>query len=124
MIALFNSVDSLPYLDAVLKESLRLSPSVHSTIQVATMDDEIPLLEEMKMRDGSVETVFRVKKGQWIHIPLEACNIDQAIWGEDAWVFKYVKTTFNDQQMLTCSASDPNDGSRSLRLFPPCLVLI
>ena len=124
MIALFNSIDSLPYLDAVLKESLRLSPSVHSTIRVAMMDDEIPLSEEMKMRDGSVENVFRVKKGQWIHIPLEASNIDRAIWGEDAWEFKYVTIKSNDQRVLTCFASDPNDGSRSLRLFLHCLVLI
>jgi cytochrome P450 len=124
MIALFDSIDSLPYLDAVLKESLRLSPSVHSTIRVAMMDDEIPLSEEMKMRDGSVENVFRVKKGQWIHIPLEASNIDRAIWGEDAWEFKYVTTKFNDHRMLTCSVSDPNDGNRSPRPFPPCLVLI
>jgi hypothetical protein len=124
MIALFNSIDSLPYLDAVLKESLRLSPSVHSTIRVAMMGDEIPLSEEMKMRDSSVENVFRMKKGQCIHIPLEASDIDRAIWGEDVWEFKYVTTTVNDRRMLTCSDSDPNDGSRSLRLFPACLVLI
>lgn len=86
--SLFNAIDSLPYLDAVLKETLRLSPPAHSTIRVAMVDDEIPLSEEMKMRDGSVETVFKVKKGQWFHIPLEASNIDKAMWGEDAWEFK------------------------------------
>jgi cytochrome P450 len=90
--ALFREIDDLPYLDAVLKETLRLSPAVHTTVRVAMMDDEIPLSQEMKMRDGSTTKVFRVKKGQWIHIPLEACNIDKAIWGEDAWEFKLVRS--------------------------------
>ncbi|KAG8830070.1 hypothetical protein FRC17_005491 [Serendipita sp. 399] len=88
MLALFQSIDSLPFLDAVIKESLRLSPSVHSTIRVAMVDDEIPLSEAIVMRDGRVEKTLKVTKGQWIHIPLEAVNIDKTIWGEDAWEFK------------------------------------
>ncbi|KAG8779856.1 hypothetical protein FRC15_009878 [Serendipita sp. 397] len=88
ILALFESIDSLPYLDAVIKESLRLSPSIHSTIRVAMVDDEIPLSESMVMRDGKVENVLRVKQGQWIHLPLEAVNIDKTIWGDDAWEFK------------------------------------
>lgn len=89
-VALFKEIDDLPYLDAVLKETLRLSPAVHSTVRVSMMDDEIPLSQEMKMRDGSSTNVFKVRKGQWIHIPFEACNIDKSIWGEDAWEFKWV----------------------------------
>jgi cytochrome P450 len=88
LVSLFNEIDSLPFLDMVLKETLRLSPSVHSTVRVAMVDDEIPLSEAMVMRDGSVQTVCKVKKGQWIHIPLEASNTDRAIWGDDAWDFK------------------------------------
>lgn len=88
IIAHFNAIDRLPYLDAVMKETIRLAPSIHSTIRVAMTDDEIPLSEEMIMRDGSIEKTFKVKKGQWIHLPLEATSIDRTIWGEDAWEFK------------------------------------
>jgi len=90
IVAHFDAIDRLPYLDAVMKETVRLAPSIHSTIRVAMADDEIPLSEEMIMRDGKVEKTFKVKKGQWIHLPLEATSVDRTIWGEDAWEFKYV----------------------------------
>lgn len=95
IIAHFNTIDRLPYLDAVMKETIRLAPSIHSTIRVAMTDDEIPLSEEMIMRDGSIEKTFRVKKGQWIHLPLEATSIDRTIWGDDAWDFRSVPCTFD-----------------------------
>lgn len=100
IMAHFDAIDHLPYLDAVMKETIRLSPSIHSTIRVATTDDEIPLSEEMVMRDGTVEKTFKVKKGQWIHLPLEATSVDRTIWGEDAWEFMQVLVLF--QSVTRC----------------------
>jgi cytochrome P450 len=90
----FDAIDHLPYFDAVMKETIRLSPSVHSTVRVAMTDDEIPLSEEVIMRDGTVEKTFKVKKGQWIHVPLEATSVDKTVWGEDAWEFRRVLVLF------------------------------
>lgn len=53
---------SLPYLDHVVKEALRLIPPVHSTLRVAAKDDRIPT------SDGT-EVVIRA--GQFVHIALE-----------------------------------------------------
>jgi hypothetical protein len=29
-----------------------------------------------------------VPKGSFVHVPVEAFNLDKAVWGEDAWEFK------------------------------------
>ncbi|KIJ45092.1 hypothetical protein M422DRAFT_29941 [Sphaerobolus stellatus SS14] len=82
------ALETLPYLDSVVKETLRLSSPVHSTIRAPVQDDMIPLSEELALADGTVVREIKVRKGTYIHIPLEAFNIDKAMWGEDATEFK------------------------------------
>ena len=85
---LWTELDSLPLLNNVIRESLRVIPPVHSSIRVAMRDDEIPTSEAVKMRDGSVKWGVKIRKGQFIHIPVESMNCDKGVWGEDAWAFK------------------------------------
>lgn len=85
---LWSSLDDLPYLNNVIRETLRVIPPVHSSIRVAMQDDEIPTSEAIKMRDGSVKYGIKIAKGQFVHIPVESMNVDKGVWGEDAWVFK------------------------------------
>ena len=85
---LWNRLDALPYLQNVVRVTLRLIPPVHSSIRVAMKDDEIPTSEAVKMKDGSVKWGVRIKKGQFVHVPVESMNLDQSVWGEDAWYFK------------------------------------
>ena len=91
--SLHDSISELPYLDKVLKESLRLVPPIHSSLRVATQDDVIPTSQPYKIRkSGGVVTVtspIRVGKGTLVHVPIEAFNLDKSIWGPDAWEFKY-----------------------------------
>jgi hypothetical protein len=48
----------------------------------------------IRKADGSVvEEMGRsitVPKGSFVHVPVEAFNLDKEMWGEDAWEFKYV----------------------------------
>lgn len=90
--ALYASISSLPFLDNVLKESLRLIPPIHSTLRVATQTDEIPTKYAVHQADGSIDEKrsFTVSKGTFVHICVEAFNLDKAVWGDDAWEFKYV----------------------------------
>jgi hypothetical protein len=48
----------------------------------------------IRKADGSVVKEERgtvaVPKGCFVHVPVEAFNLDKEIWGEDAWKFKYV----------------------------------
>ena len=74
-----NAVMALPYLDYVIKESLRLIPPLHSTLRVAAEDGRIPT------SDGT--DVF-IRKGQFIHVAFEAFNTRKDVWGEDSFEFK------------------------------------
>ncbi|KAJ3477945.1 hypothetical protein NLI96_g10112 [Meripilus lineatus] len=90
--SLYNIISELPYLDKVARESLRLIPPLHSSIRVATRDDEIPTSSPIKFRqpDGTIHEETRpikIAKGSFIHIPVEAFNLDKEIWGESAWSF-------------------------------------
>ena len=87
---LFTAIDALPLLDCVLRESLRLIPAVHSSIRVATQDDEIPLSEPVTMKDGTKRSSVNIQKGQFAHVAVEGLNLDRGVWGEDGWVFKSV----------------------------------
>ncbi|KDQ54909.1 hypothetical protein JAAARDRAFT_60368 [Jaapia argillacea MUCL 33604] len=82
-----DSVDALPYLDAVVREALRLSPPAHGAIRVATQNDVIPLSEPIVMKDGSVATEVNIRKGSFVHIPIEGVNLSSSIWGEDSLKF-------------------------------------
>jgi len=72
-----DELNALPYLDAVIREILRLHPPVPSTLRAATKDDIIPLAEKIKDRNG-----------QWIdHIEYAA-----------SWSNRRILTTFKGSQ--------------------------
>jgi len=49
-----DELNALPYLDAVVRESLRLHPPLVSISRVATEDDILPLGEPVKDKNGNV----------------------------------------------------------------------
>ena len=74
-----DSATVFPLLDSIVKETLRLTPVVQSSIRVADRDDVIPT------EDGAG---VKISKGTFIHLPLEGLNVDKNVWGQDAWEFK------------------------------------
>jgi cytochrome P450 len=91
---LYASVAELPYLENVIRETLRLIPPVHSSIREAMKDDVVPVSSPLKRKgpDGKAweEDVKQilVPKGTFIHVPIEGFNLDKELWGETAWTFK------------------------------------
>ncbi|KAF7358644.1 Leukotriene-B(4) omega-hydroxylase 2 [Mycena sanguinolenta] len=88
---LHTTLCGLPFLHNVTRESLRLIPPVHSSLRVATQDNEVPTMYPIHERDGTVNETrrsFIVPKGTVVHLPFEAFNLDKCVWGEDAWDFK------------------------------------
>ncbi|GAW01775.1 cytochrome-450 hydroxylase [Lentinula edodes] len=88
--SLYAEVSELPYLHNVMREALRLIPPLHSTLRVATKDDEIPVSYPVHRSDGSVDESaqsIHIAKGTFVHVSVEAFNLDQDVWGEDAWSF-------------------------------------
>jgi cytochrome P450 len=91
LITYADALDTLPYLDSVVREVLRLYPPVHGTIRVATADDLIPISHPIELRDGTTVPAgghIHIRKGSYVHIPIEGLNLSEDLWGKDARVFK------------------------------------
>lgn len=85
-----DELNALPYLDAVVRETMRVHAPVPSSIRIATRDDVIPLNTPYVDVRGQVHDAVRVSKGSPIFIPILAINRSKALWGEDAHEFRWV----------------------------------
>ncbi|KAG8852487.1 hypothetical protein FRB96_008675 [Tulasnella sp. 330] len=83
-----EEINALPYLDAVIRENLRINAPVAGTHRTAAKDDLIPLSTPIVDRNGVKRWEIRVAKGDVMYISLLAMNRDKSIWGEDALEFK------------------------------------
>ncbi|KAE9397676.1 cytochrome P450 [Gymnopus androsaceus JB14] len=80
-------LNSLPYLDAVVRETLRVHAPVPSTGRVAMKNDILPLATPFTDKNGVVHDGIPVRKGESIFIPILAMNRAKSLWGEDAREF-------------------------------------
>ncbi|PPQ79656.1 hypothetical protein CVT26_015782 [Gymnopilus dilepis] len=83
-----DELNSLPYLDAVVRETLRIHAPVPMTMREAVRDDIIPLGQPVRDLKGNLLDSIRIKKGQTVIVPITTINRSKAIWGEDAKEFK------------------------------------
>ncbi|KAF9464574.1 cytochrome P450 [Collybia nuda] len=82
-----DELNALPYLDMVVRETMRFHAPVPSTIRVAMKDDILPLNTPFKDRKGVFHDGIRVRKGQMLLVPILALNRDKSIWGENSMEF-------------------------------------
>ncbi|KAI5119934.1 hypothetical protein M0805_000899 [Coniferiporia weirii] len=106
-----TALDGLPFLDAVVRETLRIAPPVHGTIRVATKDDLIPLSQPLLLRTNELVSEVRIRKGSFVHIPIEGLNYSKDIWGEDALVFN------PDRWFALPTSASPHPGLVNLMSF-------
>ncbi|KAI0743349.1 cytochrome P450 [Daedaleopsis nitida] len=83
-----EELNSLPYLDKVIHETLRLHAPVTGTNRIATKDDVLPVSQPYTDRHGNVCTEIPIAKGDRILIPIIALHTSKEIWGEDVLEFK------------------------------------
>ncbi|KIM23167.1 hypothetical protein M408DRAFT_332466 [Serendipita vermifera MAFF 305830] len=79
-----EDLNALPYLEAVIRETLRFHATVEVITRVATQEDVIPLEKSYVAQDGKLHDQFIVKKGDHIMIPILVINRLKEFWGEDA----------------------------------------
>ncbi|KAJ6459004.1 cytochrome P450 [Mycena sanguinolenta] len=82
-----DELNALPYLDCIVRETLRANAPVPISFRVATRDDVIPLETPYTDRNGTVHETLTLRKGQTIALPILALNRDPAIWGPTAHQF-------------------------------------
>lgn len=134
---LASRVDALPYFENVVREVLRLHPSVQSTLRVAEKDDIIPVSSRVLVNEtGEVSRAWvggaktglpgggvRIRKGEFVHVPFEGMNVSKPIWGDDAHEFKYVLSlTVGAEPRTNVVILARNDGMSCPRL--PSLALV
>ncbi|KAJ7166310.1 cytochrome P450 [Mycena crocata] len=85
---LYDDLMALPYLDAVLREALRLHAPLAMLQRRADIDVAIPLWKPLTGVDGTQVTTLNVPKGTHIIVVTLSAHRDPEIWGEDALEFK------------------------------------
>jgi cytochrome P450 len=83
-----DELNTLTFLDHVLKETLRLYNPVPNTVREAMEDDIIPVSKPFTDIHGQVHDSIRLRKGDTVLIPILAINSLQSLWGEDANEFR------------------------------------
>ncbi|KAF7333393.1 Cytochrome P450 [Mycena venus] len=83
-----RNYDSMPLLNAFIKECLRIYPAVPNADRIATQDLVIPLSESLTARTGEKITHIPVKKGQVVSLGIAAYHRLESRWGKDANVFR------------------------------------
>ncbi|KAJ7323558.1 cytochrome P450 [Mycena albidolilacea] len=83
-----DELNSFPYLEKVLRETMRLYPPVGFSMREAMQDDVLPLSRSYLDRNAKSYDTIRVQKGTAIRIPISAVHRDTEVWGADAAVFK------------------------------------
>ncbi|KZO93792.1 cytochrome P450 [Calocera viscosa TUFC12733] len=80
--------NEMPYLDVIVKECLRLHPTIPVVRRVAMADAFIPLSAPILTRDGQIVPSIHLPAGAELTIPIEPMNRSTLIWGADAEDFR------------------------------------
>ncbi|KAF9789640.1 cytochrome P450 [Thelephora terrestris] len=81
-------LETMPYLNAVIKETLRVHTSVPDIVREVSVDDILPLSKPVVGRSGKAYHEISVPKGTLIHASLSGYNANPAVWGSDARDFR------------------------------------
>ncbi|KAL0576442.1 hypothetical protein V5O48_005547 [Marasmius crinis-equi] len=95
--------ESLPYMNAVVKESLRYHPVGTRITKTALADDCLPFSETITTIRGVEINELPVSKGTQVHISIAAYNRSEALFGDDAH-------TFRPERWLEENGSGPKKG--------------
>ncbi|KAJ7616656.1 cytochrome P450 [Roridomyces roridus] len=83
-----DELNSLEYLECVVRETLRVHAPVTYTSRVAMQDDIVPLAQPFTDIHGVKHNTLRIRKGDPVVLPILAMNRSAEIWGPDAMEFK------------------------------------
>ncbi|KAL0060042.1 hypothetical protein AAF712_013162 [Marasmius tenuissimus] len=79
-----SELDSMPFFNACIKESLRLHPIVFQAFRQSEGEDVIPLAYPVTGTSGTLINEIPIAKGQRIMIDIAAYNRLKQVWGDDA----------------------------------------
>ncbi|KAJ7055972.1 cytochrome P450 [Mycena amicta] len=83
-----DELNALPYLEQVIRETLRVHAPAMFIERKAMADDVLPLSKPVIDKEGREHWSLPIPKGQMIHLPIWVVNTSTEIWGEDALEFR------------------------------------
>ncbi|KZT29933.1 cytochrome P450 [Neolentinus lepideus HHB14362 ss-1] len=89
-----SDIESMPYVQAVLKEALRFHPAIPRIARLVKDDQVIPLSKPIRTKSGAMLSELAIPGGTKILLTIAAYNRDEELWGPDA-------DTFNPDRWLT-----------------------
>ncbi|KAE9408599.1 cytochrome P450 [Gymnopus androsaceus JB14] len=81
------NLDSMPYMAAVLKESMRFHPALYQNYRLAARDDILPLAKPITTTNGETISKVPIGKGTKLVLSIAAYNRNKEVFGEDADVY-------------------------------------
>ncbi|KAI8972816.1 cytochrome P450 [Trametes punicea] len=84
----YDDLVSLPYLDAVCRETLRIHVPAPYRFREVRQDVVLPLSEPVRGRDGRLMHQILVPKDTSVFVAIASSNTNKALWGEDAYEWK------------------------------------
>jgi len=84
----YDDLSSLPYLDAVCRETLRLYPPVPYVTREARRDIVIPLSKPITGKNGTDIYEIHIPNGTSIIVGVLGANRNPEIWGSDAYKWR------------------------------------
>jgi len=84
----YDALVSLPYLDAICRETLRLHPPVSSILRDTVRDIVLPLGVSVKGVNGKEIDAIPIPKGTEVIVSITGCNRTPELWGPDAYEWK------------------------------------
>ncbi|KAI0721162.1 cytochrome P450 [Fomitopsis betulina] len=84
----YDDLMQLPYLDSVVRETLRLYPPATLLSREALGDTVLPLSQPIHCTDGTTVTELPIAKGTEIFVGVLGANTNKDLWGEDALEWK------------------------------------
>ncbi|VDB88479.1 unnamed protein product [Peniophora sp. CBMAI 1063] len=84
----YDTLDRLPFLEAVCRETLRLFPPARFVQRLAGKDHLLPLRNPITDTDGKLVSEVFVPKGTVVVCSIAAVNRSKQIWGADAHEWK------------------------------------
>ncbi|GJJ11014.1 hypothetical protein Clacol_005243 [Clathrus columnatus] len=79
-----TDLDSMQYLPALMKETLRYHPIASGLFRIAGRDDHIPLDIPIKLTNGEVVSSIPIERGQQVFMSIINYNRLKSVWGDDA----------------------------------------
>ncbi|KAF7363187.1 Cytochrome P450 [Mycena venus] len=80
--------NTMPLLNSIINEVLRMYPSVPLADRVAKEDCFLPLSQPINTKTGAKVSEIMIKKGQCLYVAIAAYQRIASIWGSDAHEFR------------------------------------